>query len=315
MGGEKGAGEGESAGDFQAAIMPDSRTACERFLPHLPRGGKSPMLAAMDMGTVSLAHLFWLALVQGVTEFLPISSSGHLQLVSHWFAGASHGATLDLALHLGSLMAVLVYFRAQLLRLARGAWAGCRRQPTAASRDAGWLIAASLPILALAGLLFAFGWHDALRQPELVAWATIIFALPLYAADRWGGAERQWRALSWKSALFVGAAQSLALMPGASRAGLALTAARALGCARRDAVEMSMLLAVPVILALSAGGALNLALAGDALAWRAAGLGFALAGLFAFAAIHAMLWLSARLTLLPFVLYRLALGAGLLYLA
>jgi len=79
-------------------------------------------------------------------------------------------------------------------------------------------------------------------------------------------------------------------------------------------VEMSMLLAVPVILALSAGGALNLALAGDALAWRGAGLGFALAGLFAFAAIHAMLWLSARLTLLPFVLYRLALGAGLLYL-
>ena len=133
----KGTGEGESAGNFQAPSMPDSRTACERFLPHLPRGGKSPMLAAMDMGTVSLAHLFWLALVQGVTEFLPISSSGHLQLVSHWFAGASHGSTLDLALHLGSLMAVLVYFRAQLWRLARGFWAGCRRRPPGEPRAGG----------------------------------------------------------------------------------------------------------------------------------------------------------------------------------
>ena len=267
----------------------------------------------MEAATLSFAHLFWLALVQGATEFLPISSSGHLQLVSAWFADTSHSARLDVALHLGSLMAVLAALRAELWRLGRGAWASRRGQSGKAAREAGWLIAASLPILLLAALLVGLGWHNALRSVELVAWANLVFALPLYAADRWGRENRSWRDLGWGSAFLLGCAQSLALVPGASRAGLVLTAARLMGCARRDAVELSMLLAVPVILALAAGGALGLFWQGDSLAWREAGVGFALAAVFAFIAIRALLWMSERLTLLPFVLYRLALGAALLY--
>lgn len=238
-----------------------------------------------------------LALVQGVTEFLPISSSAHLILLPKFMAWTDGGVAFDAAAHLGTLCAVVFHFRRQL-----AAW------PRSAEGRAmlAMVGAASLPVLA-AGYLLEAQIVGNLRAAPIIAAATIGFALALWLADRRQGTERRIRP---GAAMLIGLAQTLALIPGASRTGVTLTAALLLGVARREAAEFSFLLSIPVIAAVAAFELTKLT--APPAAWTAIGVGFLVSALVAFAALRFFLALVVRVGLAPFVVYRLALGGVIL---
>lgn len=259
-----------------------------------------------------LTHLLVLAIIQGVTEFLPVSSSGHLALVDEILGWPDQGVLIDVAIHVGSLMAVLIYFRRDVAALIRGVLALCAGRTTPEGRLALYLAAASLPIFAVGFVVVEAGLVEGLRGAATIAWANMAFALLLYWGDRAGAQARNLDHMGWRDALVIGVAQVAAIVPGASRSGVTMTAARFLGLERREAARFSMLLAIPTILGAGAAAGLelaatgNVALQGDALA--AAGLSF----LTALAAIAVFMRMLERVSLTPFVIYRVGLGVVLL---
>ncbi len=261
-----------------------------------------------------LALILALALVQGVSEFLPVSSSAHLVLVHAAFGAESPGGAtalaLDVAAHVGALGAVLVYCRRDIARLVIRGVAGL-----AGPRPPGWALgwqvaAAALPVAAAGALL-----QDAVvahaRSLEVIAWTTPGFGLLLWAADRFGRRARRLEGLALPQALAIGAAQALALIPGVSRSGVVMTAALAFGFERREAARFSLLLSIPVIAGAGLWAAPDLAPMGETALLSAAAVAL-VAFATALAAIWAMMRWLARSGFAPFVLYRLALGALLL---
>ncbi len=250
-----------------------------------------------------------LAATQGATEFLPVSSSGHLALLPAVFGWPDQGLPLDVAVHFGTLGAVCAYLRRDLRRVLRAlAFPGAR--DAAARRLALHLAVATCPV-AVAGLAVFVAAGDALRDAEVIAWATIGFGLLLYAADRAGAAARRLDGMTVWDAVGIGVCQVFALIPGASRAGVTITAARLLGFDRREAARFSMLLSIPTVLAAAALAATGLARA-DAAAWRDAALAAALAFAAALVAIALLMKWLRRSGFAPFVVWRLVLGAALL---
>lgn len=262
---------------------------------------------------MTLIHLVILALVQGITEFLPISSSAHLILAPELIGAEDQGAFIDVMAHGGSLLAVLVYFRRDIGDVIVGMLAWLQGRMTPGGRLA-LLVAASLPpVLILAGLLYVFDLADALRSPLVIAVSTLVFALPLWLADRYAPRTGTVETLGFRQAALIGLAQMLALIPGASRSGVTMTAGRALGLGRQACARFSMLMSIPVILALTLVSVLELAgsdNAGGNLQDGAivAGLSF----LAAWASIAVLMRLVDRIGFLPFVIYRVVLAAGIL---
>ena len=272
---------------------------------------------------MGLDHLLLLAAIQGITEFIPVSSSGHLQLVHGLTAYPDHGLVIDVALHAGTLLAVMAYFYSDIGLMLAGARDIIRRRPSASAHLVRVLVIASLPVLLAGATLVALGVTDALRKPEIVAWATIIFAIPLWLADRRqaplspeikSDAGDDPQSISARRALIIGLAQMLALIPGASRAGVTIMAGLFLGFDRTQAARFSMLLAMPVIGAFALVGLVDLMRAGAFEAMGTALVAGLLAAMFAFATIHVFLKMTRKFGLLPFVIYRIGLGIGLLVL-
>ena len=270
---------------------------------------------------MSLDHLLLLAAIQGITEFIPVSSSGHLQLVHGLTAFPDHGLAVDVALHAGTLLAVMAYFHRDVGLMLVGARDIVRRKPSAPAHLVQVLVIASLPVLLAGATLAGLGVADALRKPEIVAWASIVFAIPLWLADRRHAARSSdikasegsdVQTISPRHALIIGLAQMLALIPGASRAGVTIMAGLYLGFDRTKAAHFSMLLAMPVIGAFAFVGLVDLVQAGALKALGMALVAGLLAALFAFATIHVFLKMTRTIGLLPFVIYRIALGIGLL---
>lgn len=249
-----------------------------------------------------------LAVVQGLTEFLPISSSAHLVLVSHLAGWPDQGLAFDAAVHLGSLVAVLVYFRRELADIADSAFHLRRDASTALL---GRVAVATVPVV-VAGALFKPWIETELRSTEVIAAATIAFALALWWADRRRGEERDEHGLTLSQAALIGVAQAVALVPGTSRAGITITAALLLGLSRQGAARFSFLLAIPAIAGAALLSATDAAAGGDAPAWGDLALGFALSGLCAYACIAAFIALVQRTGMTPYVVYRIALGGALL---
>jgi len=262
---------------------------------------------------MSLVYLVVLALVQGITEFLPISSSAHLILAPSVLGQADQGPLIDVMAHAGSLIAVLVYFWRDILNVAQGKLALLTGKVTPGGRLA-LLVAASMPpVFIVAGGLYAFDLVDALRSPAVIAASTLIFALPLWLADRYGQQTVEIETMSFKQAVLIGVAQLFALIPGASRSGVTMTAGRALGLKRSESARFSMLMAVPVIAAFGLVSGLELARGAEAGAGLTDGLIVAgLSFLAAWAAIAILMKLVDRIGFLPFVIYRIALGLGLI---
>jgi undecaprenyl-diphosphatase len=261
---------------------------------------------------LSLEQIFILAIIQGLTEFLPISSTAHLNLLHLLTRWPDQGVLIDAAVHVGSLFAVLVYFRRDVGRLATGSFGLVTGRDNHDGRLAVYLIFATIPLIIFAGLLVLTGLIEFLRTLKIIAWANILFALLLWFADRWGALLRRLPEAGFLDAMMVGLAQAFALVPGASRAGVTISMARALGFERTEAAKFSMLMSIPAIFAVGAGATMELqaqgklSLTGDAVV--AASLSFCAA----FLSIWFMMALLKRMSLLPFILYRLILGTALL---
>lgn len=262
-----------------------------------------------------------LAAVQGLTEFLPISSSAHLILAPLLFGFELQALSFDVAVHLGTLAAVLVYFRRDLPPIVRGMFgsgAGVTAAQGAAAGRLGWLLVLGtlpvvvfgLPLKALLDLLRSEPAHAAL----VIAATTIGFGLLLWLADARGRRSRELDSLGWRGALMVGLFQAVAIIPGTSRSGITITAGLFLGLSREAASRFSFLLSIPTIAMAGVLETRELLSAGADVDWRALALGSVLSFLFALLTVHFFLRFIERLSMLPFVLYRLALGALILVL-
>jgi len=262
---------------------------------------------------------FFIALIQGITEFLPVSSSGHLVLIPHITAFADQGQVMDVAAHIGTLAAVMLYLRrditAMLASLFTRAVDKMRYR-----RLTGLLIIASLPVI-IAGLLLELAGAEFLRLVWIVASANLVFALWLWVADRRDiqtdlsrsdTRQPEWEKLSYRHALYIGLAQIFALIPGASRSGVTMTMARQLGYDRLSAARFSLLSSVPVIAGAGVLKSISLYRASEGVDMLSLGLVAGLSFIFALLAIRWMMGWLARADFRIFVFYRLGLGIVLL---
>jgi undecaprenyl-diphosphatase len=263
---------------------------------------------------MELFQIIALAILQGLTEFLPISSSAHLILLPQLEGWADQGLAFDVAVHVGTLAAVVWYFRRELVLMTRD-WGRslAMREMVGESRLAWAVLFGTIPV-GLAGLLFKDMVETVLRAPLVIAGATLVFALLLWWADARGRGTRSEHAIGWKDVLVIGVAQAVALIPGTSRSGITMTAGLMLGLSRSAAARFSFLLSIPVIVLAGGLNALELVQGEAAVDWRALILGSLLSALAAYLCIHFFLKLLERIGMLPFVIYRLLLGIGLLYL-
>lgn len=254
-----------------------------------------------------------LAVVQGVTEFLPISSSGHLVLVPSAFGWADQGLAFDVAVHFGSLGAVLLFFRRDIASLLRGAVQVLGGSVvTIESRLALGIGLGTIPA-AISGLLMA-GWiEENLRSPAVIVFTLSGYAILMVLADRYGGRCREISALGIRHAVLIGCAQALALVPGTSRSGVTITAAMAMGFERQDAARFSFLLAVPVILLATAYEFIGLLRAEANVAWFELGIGALVSLIVAYLSIEFFMRFVSRIGLLPFAIYRLLLAGVIVY--
>ncbi len=258
---------------------------------------------------MSFLHLIILAIVQGLTEFLPVSSSAHLILTPRLAGFADQGPLIDVMAHVGTLGAVLFYFRKDVFGVLGGGLKLLSGTVTPGGRVALLVAAATPPALVTGGLIYASGAAEALRDPQIIIWANLVFALPLWLADRWGARRASVETMSLRDAALIGLAQCFAFMPGASRSGVTMTAARALGMTRREAGRFSMLMSIPIIAALGLVAGLDLAGAPAGGVDLTDGLiAAALSFVAALAAIAAFMSLVERIGFLPFVIYRVALA-------
>ena len=257
-----------------------------------------------------------LALIQGLTEFLPISSSAHLLLPSKLLGWEDQGLAFDVAVHVGSLIAVVVYFRQEVINMIQ-AWftdlpAVVKRQPISADARLAWAVILGTIPVGLAGLLFISFIQENFRSAFIIAMMTITFGLFLWVADRKKNNERTEYQLDFKRILMIGLAQTFALIPGTSRSGVTMTAGLLLGLTREAAARFSFLLSIPVITL--AGGLLTLELIQqpEPVAWADIALGLGISTLSAYACIHVFLQLIERIGFMPFIIYRMILGVAIL---
>ena len=266
---------------------------------------------------MSLFYLMLLASVQGITEFLPISSSGHLILLHEYTGVTPDALALDVAVHLGSILAVILYFRAEVARALRGTAEILRG--SLASADAFLALAlaiATVPALVFGAVLAFTGWIDLLRSITVIGWMMILFGIALYWIDIRSPETRHLEGWTLKHAVRLGLWQAVALIPGVSRSGITITAARSLGYARRDAARISMLMSIPITLATGAFLVLDAGKSADlgALLVNSA-IGAVMAFLAAYAALALMMRFLPVVSFTPYVVYRVLLGVVLLGIA
>jgi undecaprenyl-diphosphatase len=253
-----------------------------------------------------------LSVMQGLTEFLPISSSAHLILVPVLTDWEDQGLAFDVAVHVGTLVAVVSYFHRELRVILRDGFTSIAQRRRVGDSNLFWAVGLGTIPVGLAGLLFKDVIETSLRSPLVLAMATILFGLLLWWADRMGKRERDEHGLGWKDIVFIGLAQALALIPGTSRSGITITAGLLLGLSRQAAARFSFLLSIPVILLAGGLYTVKLVQAGVEVDWSVLIGGALLSGLTAYLCIHYFLKLLERIGMLPFVIYRLLLGAVLL---
>jgi len=260
---------------------------------------------------VDILQIIVLALVQGLTEFLPISSSAHLILVPYLTDWPDQGLAFDVAVHVGTLTAVVIYFRKEISKMFFAWLASLKGRHSEDSRLAWGVLIGTIPV-GLAGMLFKDVISEHLRTPLVIAATTIIFGFLLWYADWSGKRSRDEHSLSWKDIIIIGCAQAIALIPGTSRSGITITAGLMLGLTAPAAARFSFLLSIPVIVL--AGGVetldyLQVASIDDT---NDLIIGALISAVSAYLCIHYFLLLLERIGMTPFVIYRLLLGIVLL---
>ena len=254
-----------------------------------------------------------LAIFQGLTEFLPISSSGHLVFVPLVLGWEDQGLALDVAVHMGTLGAVILYLRRETLMILRGLRKILIGKFDEDTKLAGLILIASIPVF-IAGIAVKILIGDGIRIPYVIGWAFIIGGILLYVSDRFGPKIKQTQSLTVSDALLIGIAQAFAIIPGASRAGTTITMARLLGYERSDAARISLLLSIPAIAGAGFVLTMDVIQIGDSEIILNVFLGTIIAFITALLAISMMMsWLKRR-SFTPFVVYRIALGFLILFL-
>jgi undecaprenyl-diphosphatase len=256
-------------------------------------------------------HLFFLSLIQGLTEFLPVSSSGHLVLFPHIFGHKDQGQLIDVALHIGTLLAILVYYRRDIINIivAVVLW---KRVDKKADRNLGFCIAlGSIPAV-LVGFSLYLLFPGGIRSIGLITFNMIFFALVMGLADTKSASDKGLHDMTFRAALLIGCAQALALVPGVSRSGMTMTAARFLKFGRVDAARFSFLLGIPAMSGAGLLALLGLVDADNPGMLQDAAIAVVLAFFAGLGAIHFMMRWLKHAGLMPFVWYRLALGTFLI---
>lgn len=261
---------------------------------------------------MSLEQIIVLALIQGITEFLPISSSGHLILVPTLTGWPDQGLLADVMAHMGSFLAVVVYFWRDCISLLKGSIDLLRGKSNPWGKLAMLILLGTIPAVVFGVILDRTGFMDAARHmPQMVAWNAIIFGSLLYLCDRYGHSMRRMSDMTLSPALIIGVAQAIAIIPGTSRSGITMTAGRALGFERPEAARFAFLLGIPAI---AGAGMLKL---GDAVSsGEVIGLDVVLIAVLTFfvalGTITILMKLVRHVSFLPFALYRILLGGVLL---
>lgn len=266
--------------------------------------------------TMALYYLILLAVIQGITEFLPISSSGHLILLPNALGTEDQGQFLDVAVHIGTLGAVVLYFwsdvKTGLLGVPRMLTG---KTDTPGAKLAFLLMVATIPVILVGAFLSVSGLSDMMRSIKVIGWSMLGFGIVLWWMDQKGAEDKVDTDWSLKDAIVLGLWQTLALIPGTSRSGITITGARSLGYNRESSAKLAMLMSIPTIVAsgvfLIADTGLNL----TAQEWRDAGIAAALAFGSALLALKLMMRLLQSISFTPYVIYRVILGAILLFIA
>lgn len=261
---------------------------------------------------MSIIEIIVLALIQGLTEFLPISSSAHLILPSQILGWQDQGLAFDVAVHVGTLIAVIIYFRKEVVEILTAWFKSFGAQGATDDSKLGWWIILGTIPAAVLGLIFKDLIELYLRSAWVIAITTILFGLLLWYADVKGKQTKTIYQLTWKSALMIGMAQAMAMIPGTSRSGITMTAGLMLGMNKQSAARFSFLLAIPVISMMGLYYTIELALGDHIVDWTTLILGAGLSFLSAYACIFLFLKIIERMGMMPFVIYRLLLGVGLM---
>jgi len=265
---------------------------------------------------MALWNLVLLALIQGITEFLPVSSSGHLVLLPNLTGLADQGQVIDVAVHMGTLGAVIAYFRADVrLALTGTPRLLTGRIDTAGAKLAFLLLIATIPVIIAGLILHLTGLDDAMRSIAVIGWTMLIFGIVLYWADQRGPQVKPASDWSLRDAVILGLWQAVALIPGTSRSGITITGARLLGYDRESAARVAMLMSIPTIAAsgILLGG--EVILTANAQAARDGAIAAALAFGAALLALTLMMRLLKTVSFTPYVIYRVGLGVVLLGIA
>ena len=263
-----------------------------------------------------LLTLVLVALIQGITEFLPVSSSGHLILLPSLTGMEDQGQVIDVAVHVGTLFAVILYFWSDvrlalggLVRLLRG------KIDTQGAFLALCLVLATIPVVIFGLILKLTGWDDALRSIAVIGWTMLIFGIVLYWADQTGKTERTAKEWTLRHAVTMGLWQAISLIPGTSRSGITITAARRLGYTREDGAKLSMLMSIPTIIAAGTLASVEVIATANAQAAKDGAIAAVLSFIAALFALSLMMKLLKSVSFTPYVIYRVALGLILLWIA
>ena len=258
-------------------------------------------------------HIFLLSVLQGITEFLPVSSSGHLILFSKFTTFPDQGLALDVAVHVGSILAVMIYFSEELWKMFKGLLK-TYFIPTMKNADARtfWLIVIGTIPIVIVGLLLKENGMEWLRSTKIIGWTILGYGLLLFVADKFGMTIRKINHLSPLDAFLIGCAQCLALIPGTSRSGVTITMARFLSMERREAAKFSMLLSLPAIIAAASLVAFELYQQENLAAVAETIDGITYSFISSIIAIYIVMWWLKKSTFLPFVIYRILLGSYLI---
>lgn len=265
--------------------------------------------------SMNITYLAILALTQGLTEFLPVSSSAHLILIHQFFGEIENAVELDIAVHFGSLLAVMLYFRNEVRDLFIGAFDILRLNFTSrAAQLTLKLIIATIPVMTIGLLIDLTGWVDYLRDPKIIAFSMIFFGIWLYYFDRFSPTNRDFEDFNYRDAILMGLWQALALIPGTSRSGATITASRLLGFDRESGAKIAMLMSIPTILAASLLLILKLNnLSANPNLGAEVLISVVLSFLAAYFSLAVMMKFLKNYSYTPYVIYRIILGCALLY--
>ncbi len=260
---------------------------------------------------MTLYQIIVLAVIQGLTEFLPVSSSGHLIIIPEFLKWPDQGLEMDVAVHIGTLGAVLIYFWRDIWKMIKGTFHLIQGKIDQGGRVIIFLIIATIPAVIFGTLISAYG-HSGMRTLMFIGCTTLVFAILLHIADTMGARHKSLKDMTNFQALLIGLAQAIALLPGTSRSGICMTMGRFLGFERREAARFAFLMSIPTIMAAATHTSYKMHKSHQSFLQKPFLIAASIAFIVGLLAINFMLKWLQKSDFRPFVIYRIFLGSALI---